>query len=228
MEYTYQDIARMIDHAVLKPDASVGELKEGVELAVEYGVATVCIPPYFVKECAPMLAGTPVLACTTISFPHGGQSTVVKVAESMQALKDGARELDMVVNVSRVVSEQWAEVQEDIAAVVQVVHEEGAKLKVIFENALLNEEQKIRLCQICGELGVDWIKTSTGFAAGGATLDDVKLMRRHAPADVQIKASGGVRTLDDVLAFRALGVSRVGASGTRKILDACKQQRARA
>ena len=203
---------------------SLDELEEGIEVAIEYDVASVCILPFFVEDCAAMLAGTSVVPCTTIAFPHGCQATVVKIAETLQAVKDGAKELDMVINISRAISEDWYGVGEDIHSVVNIAHDNGAKVKVIFENALLNDQQKITLCELCGDLGVDWVKTSTGYGATGATPADVKLMREHSPENVQIKASGGIRGLDDLLKYRALGVTRVGASGTQKILDECKRR----
>ena len=214
----------MIDHALLRPYMSMDELEEGIEMAIDYDVASVCILPFFLEECAAMLAGTTVIPCTTIAFPHGCQATVVKIAETLQAIKDGAKELDMVVNISRVISEDWYGVGEDIHAVVNIAHDNEVKVKVIFENALLNDQQKITLCELCGDLGADWVKTSTGYGATGATLEDVRLMREYSPSRVQIKASGGVRDLDDLLKFRSLGVSRVGASATKKILDECRKR----
>lgn len=224
MDYTYEDIARMIDHSLLNPTLSDRDLEAGCELALAYDVASVCIMPYYLKRCAELLKGSTVNASTTIGFPHGGHTTAVKVAEAKQALCDGGQELDMVVNVSKVLSGDWEYVRSDIAAVIDVTHKQGQRVKVIFENCYLNDEQKIKLCEICGELGADWVKTSTGYGTGGATMDDLKLMRQHSPASVQVKAAGGVRDLDKLLEVRALGVTRVGASRTADILDECKRR----
>lgn len=224
MDYTYDDIAKMIDHSLLNPTMTWDDLEAGCRTGVEYNVATVCIMPYALPRCAEILAGSTVKASTTIGFPHGGHTTAVKVAEARQALADGGQELDMVVNISKVLSGDWDYVREDLAAVIDVTHEAGQKVKVIFENCYLADEHKIRLCEICGELGADWVKTSTGYGTGGATHDDLKLMRKHAPPEVQVKAAGGVRTLDALLEVRALGVTRVGASRTVSMLDECKSR----
>jgi deoxyribose-phosphate aldolase len=168
------------------------------------------------------LAGSPVRASTTIGFPHGGHTTAVKEAEAKRAVADGGQELDMVINISQALSGRWAYVRDDIRAVIDVAHGADRQVKVIFENCYLNDAQKIRLCEISGELGADWVKTSTGYGPGGATPADLALMRRHAPSRVQIKAAGGVRDLDTLLQVRALGVTRVGASRTSGILDECR------
>lgn len=224
MDYSYSDIAKMIDHSLLNPALTVDELEQGIRLALEYDVASVCIMPFYLKRCAELLAGTGVRASTTIGFPHGGHTTAIKVAETARALDDGGEELDMVVNISKVRSGDWNYVRDDVGAVIALVHDRGQKVKVIFENAYLDDSQKIRLCEICGELGADWVKTSTGYAPGGATLDDLRLMRRHSPPHVQVKAAGGVRTLDALLEVRALGVTRVGATRTREILEEVKRR----
>ena len=224
MDYTYLDIAKMIDHSLLNPTLSAEELEKGCRLAVQYDVATVCIMPYYLRRCAEILAGSRVKPGTTIGFPHGGHATAIKAAEARQALADGARELDMVVNISAVLSGNWDYVRDDIKAVVEVTHEAGQKIKVIFENCYLNDEQKIRLCEICGELRADWIKTSTGYGSGGATDADLILMRKHSPAHVQVKAAGGIRDLDALLRVRALGVTRCGATRTAAMLDECRRR----
>jgi deoxyribose-phosphate aldolase len=224
MDYTYQDIAKTIDHSLLQPTLTDEELEAGCRLAVEYNVASVCIKPYSLKRCAELLAGSTVEPSTTIGFPHGGHTTAVKVAEAETALDDGGTELDMVVNIGKVLSGDWDFVRADIRAVNDVTHARSQKLKVIFENCYLEDSHKIRLCEICGELGVDWVKTSTGYGTGGATIDDLKLMRKYSPNRVQVKAAGGVRTLDQLLEVRAVGVSRVGASRTAAILDECRQR----
>lgn len=224
MEYTYEDIAKMIDHSLLNPTLRVEELEDGLRVAREYDVASACIMPYYLRRCAEALAGTTVKASTTIGFPHGGHATSTKVAEARQALLDGGEELDMVVNISQVISGHWDDVRDDIQAVVEVVHDYSQRVKVIFENCYLNDDQKIRLCKICGEVGADWVKTSTGYGTGGATDHDLKLMREHSPPHVQVKAAGGVRSMDRLLEVRALGVTRVGASRTVDILDECKRR----
>lgn len=224
MAYTYEEIARMIDHSLLRPSLTVRELEEGCRTALAYGVASVCIMPYHLKRCAEILRGSGVKAGTTVGFPHGGHAPSVKLAEARQALADGAEELDAVVNISRVLSGDWDPVREELEAIVDLAHGEGAKVKVIFENAYLGDPQKIRLCEICGAIGADWVKTSTGYGPGGATLEDLRLMREHAPPHVQVKAAGGVRSLDRLLEVRAIGVTRVGASRTVDILQECKRR----
>jgi deoxyribose-phosphate aldolase len=224
MDYTYRDIAKTIDHALLNPTLTASDLERGIQLALAYDVASVCILPYYLKRCAERLRGSTVKAGTTIGFPHGGHATAAKLAEARQALADGGEELDMVVNVSQVISGEWGYVSDDIRAVIDAAHEAGRKVKVIFENCYLNDAQKIRLCEICGELSADWVKTSTGFGTGVATLEDLQLMRKHALPGVQVKASGGIRDLDTLLRMRAMGVTRVGASGTAGILDECRKR----
>lgn len=224
MDYTYPDIAKMIDHSLLHPALTMEELERGCGLAREYEVASVCILPYYLPRCAGLLGGSGVKASTTIGFPHGAHTTAVKVAETRQALADGGEELDMVVNISQVLSGRWDYVREDLRAVIEVAHDAGRKVKVIFENCYLNDDQKIRLCDICGELKADWVKTSTGYGTGGATLEDLKLMRKHSPPHVQVKAAGGVRDLDKLLEVRALGVTRCGATRTAEILDECRRR----
>ena len=214
MDYTYDDIAKMIDHSLLRPTLTAAELEDGIRLAIDYNVASVCIMPYYLKRCAEMLKSSMVKASTTIGFPHGVHTTDVKLFEAQRALDDGCQELDMVCNISQVLSNDWDSVRQDIKAVVDLVHARGQKVKVIFENCYLQEEHKIRLCEICGKLNADWAKTSTGYGPGGATTEDLKLMRKMLPRQVQVKAAGGVRDLDRLLEVRAIGVSRVGATCT--------------
>ncbi len=223
MTYTYLDIAKMIDHSLLNPTMDQVTLEKGVQIGLAYDVGSVCIMPYYLRRCAELLAGSTVKASTTIGFPHGGHTTAIKVAEAERALTDGGQELDMVVNISKVLSEDWDYVRTEIKAVVDLAHAEGQKVKVIFENCYLEDKHKIKLCEICGDVGADWVKTSTGYGTGGATHEDLKLMRQHAPATVQVKAAGGVRTFDALLAVRELGVTRVGASRTVTILDECRE-----
>lgn len=224
MDYTYLDIAKMIDHSLLNPTLTYEEMEAGCQLALKYDVASVCILPYALSRCSEILAGSDVRASTTIGFPHGAITTAMKVAEAKQALRDGGEELDMVANISRVLSGQWAEVEADIRAVTEVTQAAGQKIKVIFENCYLNNDQIIRLCEICGGIGVDWVKTSTGYGTSGATDEDLILMRANSPENVQVKAAGGVRTLDRLLEVRALGVTRSGATRTQEMLDECKKR----
>lgn len=219
---TLADLAQMFDHSLLQPHLTDADLAAGCRLARDYGVASVCIKPYAVKLAAKLLAGSPVRVSTTVGFPHGGHLPAVKVFESRLAIDDGATELDMVVNIGKVLSGEWNFVADDIARVVELAHTHGAKVKVIFENALLKDEHKVELCRICGTVRADWVKTSTGYAETGATIPDLKLMREHSPPHVQVKAAGGVRTYEKLLEVRALGVTRVGATATATILDEAK------
>ena len=228
IQYTVRDIAKMIDHSLLRPTMTVAELEQGIGLARQYDVASVCILPYYLKRCAELLAGSDVLPSTTIGFPHGGHTMAVKLAEARQALADGGIELDMVVNLSKVLSGDWDYVRDEIRAIVDLTHGAGGKVKVIFENCYLQDEHKIRLCEICGEVRADWVKTSTGYGTGGATLDDLRLMRKHAPSHVQVKAAGGVRDLDMALAVREIGVTRFGCTRTAEILQDCQRRLAAA
>ncbi|SFI85735.1 deoxyribose-phosphate aldolase [Planctomicrobium piriforme] len=218
----YHDISRMIDHALLSPRLTAADLDAGIDLALRYEVASACIMPYALRHCAERLSGTGVKASTTIGFPHGSQPTSVKQFEAEHAIANGCEELDMVVNISQVLSGAWDAVRTDIQAVIAPAHAAGRKVKVIFETCDLLNDHKRRLCDICGELNADWVKTSTGFSTQGATLADVQLMRACSPPHVQVKAAGGVRTFDDLLAFRTAGATRIGTSKTRELLEACR------
>ncbi len=209
----------MIDHSLLVPTLTSEELERGCALARDYDVASVCIMPHYLARCAAILAGSRVRPSTTIGFPHGGHTTAAKLAETRQAIGDGGQELDVVVNISRVLSGDWRYVETELRALIDATHAANRQVKVIFENCYLQDEHKIRLCEICGSLGADWVKTSTGFGSGGATLADIALMRLHSPPHVQVKAAGGVRDLDMLLEVRALGATRVGARSTQAILD---------
>lgn len=224
LAYSYSDVAKMIDHSLLNPTLKWDDLENGIALALAYDVASVCIMPYALKHCAERLHGSNVRASTTIGFPHGVHTTAIKVAEAHQALADGGEELDMVVNISKVLSGDWLHVEDDIRAVVEETHAAGQKVKVIFENAYLKDDQKIRLCDICAEVGADWVKTSTGYAPTGATDADLMLMRKHSPVSVQVKAAGGVRDLDALLRVRALGVTRCGATRTASMMDEARRR----
>lgn len=219
LDYTYSDIAKMIDHSLLNPSLTVAELEAGCAIARLYDTASVCILPYYAARCTELLAGSDVHSSTTIGFPHGGHTTAIKLAEAARALKDGATELDMVINISQARSGNWDYVAAEIRELAALTHAGGAKIKVIFENAYHDDAAKIRLCEICGGIGVDWVKTSTGYAATGATMDDLKLMRAHSPANVQVKAAGGIRDLDALLSVRAIGVTRAGATRTVTMME---------
>jgi deoxyribose-phosphate aldolase len=219
---TYDAIARRIDHSLLGPTLGGAELEEGCRLAARYGVASVCIKPYAVELAARILAGTGVAVGTTVGFPHGGNSTAAKVFEARQAMADGATELDMVINIGQAIAGEWDAVKSDIQAVTKAAHDGGALVKVIFENCYLNEDHKIRLCHVCGEVRADYVKTSTGYGTGGATFEDLRLMRRMSPPHVKLKAAGGVRTLEMMIHCAEIGCDRIGASRTAEILDELK------
>lgn len=223
-QYSYGEIAKMIDHSLLNPALTTQELDTGCKLARQYEVASVCILPYYLARCAELLRGSGVQPSTTIGFPQGANTTAVKIAEIQQALKDGGTELDAVINIGKARSGDWDYVGREIETMTRATHGGRAKIKLIFENAYLDDAAKIRLCDICGQIGVDWVKTSTGFASTGATVADVKLMREHSPSHVQVKAAGGVRTLDALLEFRAAGATRVGSSSTAQILGECRKR----
>ncbi len=218
----YADVAKMLDHSLLQPTLTDPDLEQGCRLARQYDVASVCIKPYAVRLAADILAGSTVAVGTTVGFPHGSHLTAIKVDEAERATEDGARELDMVVNIGKVLSRDWTFVAADLQAVVEAAHRQRALVKVIFENCYLQDEHKQELCRICGELRADFVKTSTGYGDAGATDHDLQLMRRCSPPHVQVKAAGGVRTYERLLAVRSLGVSRVGAPATRAILDECR------
>ncbi len=220
----YHDYAKMIDHSLLMPTMDQRQLEEGCQLAVAYDVASVCILPYYLKRCAELLAGSTVQPSTTIGFPHGGHATAIKRYEAEQAIEDGCQELDMVVNISQVLSENWGYVTQDIAAVISVAHAAGRKVKVIFENCYLQDSHKIQLCRICSDLRADWVKTSTGYGSGGATIEDLQLMLANVAPGVQVKAAGGVRDLATLKQVRELGVTRCGASRTQAMLDEARQE----
>jgi len=224
MTYTYEQVAKMIDTSLLNPGLDENALEEGCRIALKYNAASACVMPFYLKKCAEILAGSTVKASTTIGFPHGGHTTVVKVAEAQQALADGGEELDMVVNISKVLSGDWDYVRDDIKAVVDLVRDHGQKSKIIFENCYLNDDQKIKLCEICAELNPDWVKTSTGYAHGGATMEDLKLMIAHSPEHIQVKAAGGIRTLDALLEVMDLGVTRVGSTRTAEFCEQYKER----
>lgn len=216
---SYDAIAKRIDHSLLGPTLTRQELEEGCRLAARYGVASVCIKPYAVALARECLKGSGVAVGTTIGFPHGGHSPSVKIYEARQTLDDGATELDMVINIGQAIAGEWDAVGSEIAAITKLAHDNGAIVKVIFENCYLNDDQKVKLCQICAETSADYVKTSTGYGTGGATPEDLRLMRRSAPPRVKLKAAGGIRTLDAAIEAAKLGCDRIGASRTAEILD---------
>jgi deoxyribose-phosphate aldolase len=225
-DLTERDIANAIDHSLLRPELDDAFIEEGCRLAAEYDVASVCVRPADVRRAAGILAGTDVAVGTTIGFPHGGHATATKVEEARRALADGARELDMVIQIGALKSGRDADVQADIAAVVEVAHEAGAIVKVIFENAYLTDDEKVRACRLSEAAGADFVKTSTGFAPTGATHDDLRLMRANTAPHIGVKAAGGVRTLDGLLEVMALGVTRIGATQTKAIIDDFRARKA--
>ncbi|MGF1484965.1 MAG: deoxyribose-phosphate aldolase [Opitutales bacterium] len=226
---TVNELAKMIDHSLLHPTMSDADVQAGCELSRDYGVATACIKPYSIHQALDILAGSGVDACAVIGFPHGNSTTGIKVVEAEAAALAGAKEIDMVVNVGKVKTAAWDYISREVTLINEAVVAAGSILKVIFENDYLTLDEIGRLCEICSEAKVAFVKTSTGYgfvkqesgqyAYKGATHEHLKLMREKCPDTVQIKAAGGVRTLDDLLAVRALGVSRIGATATQVMLD---------
>jgi deoxyribose-phosphate aldolase len=223
---TYEQVAKTIDHSLLRPELELDVVREGVELARRYSVASATVRPADVAFAVELLDGSDVFVSTVVGFPHGSSTTETKAFEAERALDLGAREIDMVLNIGRLRSGLTDEVQEDIAAVVAVARGKGAIVKVIFENAYLDETQKELACRLSEAAGAAFVKTSTGFAPTGATIEDLRLMRRCVGPDVQVKAAGGVRTLDALLEVMAVGVTRIGATATERILEDFKARKA--
>jgi deoxyribose-phosphate aldolase len=221
---TYEQLAKTIDHSLLRPELTDQDIIEGCELAARYHVASVCVKPYHVSLAVEKLKGSDVAVGTVVGFPHGAHTTQTKVFEAQKALKDGAVELDMVINIGALRSGQTDYVREDIRAVVEAA-KGRALVKVILENAYLTDEQKVQGCKLVEEAGADFVKTSTGFAPSGATIEDLKLMRASVGPKVRVKAAGGVRSLDAILAVIDVGVTRVGATATAAILDEFRNRR---
>lgn len=230
---TPADIARLIDHALLHPTLTDNDLKEGCRLAVKYQTATVCIKPYAVKQASEWLFDSGVMVSTVIGFPHGSNTIEQKLSECKQAISDGAVELDMVVNVGKVLSEDWSYIQEELQTIQSVLNEKRIILKVIFETDFLTTPYKIKLCSICNDAKVAFVKTSTGFGfvkqrengfqTTGATTEDIALMRKYCDPQIQVKASGGIRTLNDVLKMVKAGATRIGTGSTQTIMDEALQ-----
>jgi deoxyribose-phosphate aldolase len=223
---TERDIAKTIDHSLLRPELDDTFVEDGCRLAAEYDVASVCVRPTDVRRAVAILDGTDVAVGTTIGFPHGNHLTETKVQEARRALADGATELDMVLPIGALKSGRDEDVERDIAAVVEVAHAAGAIVKVIFENAYLSDDEKVRACRLAERAGADFVKTSTGFAPSGATHHDLRLMRANTSPHVRIKAAGGVRSLDALLDVMALGVTRIGATQTKAIIDEFRARKA--
>ncbi len=237
MKYTYTELAKMIDHSLLHPTLTDREVEDGCRLAARYGVASVCLKPYAVRRATELLRGTDIIVGCVVGFPHGNSATEVKSFETEVACRDGATEIDMVINLGKALSGEWDYVERDVRAVCDAAHQRGAKVKVILENdylaqggaGLTGDDFKRRLCQICERAGADWVKTSTGYgfvkrpdgnySYQGATERDLALMRATCSPKVQVKAAGGVRDLDGLIKVRDLGGSRCGATATAAILD---------
>jgi deoxyribose-phosphate aldolase len=222
-------LAKYIDHSLLHPTMTDKELETGCAVALKYNTASVCIKPYAVKKAASILSSSEVAVCTVIGFPHGSNTDSIKIEETNEACKNGATEIDMVVNIGKVLSADWDYVSKEVELINAVCLKNGAMLKVIFENDFLNTDQKIKLCEICSNIGVAFVKTSTGygyvkqdngmFLTRGATLEDIKLMKNHCSPEVKIKAAGGIRTLSDMLKAIDAGATRIGATATAAILE---------
>ena len=221
-----RDIAKAIDHSLLRPELDDDFVEAGCRLAAEYDVASVCVRPVDVRRAAAILAGTNVKVGTVIGFPHGSSTTATKVYEAHRALEDGATELDMVIDIGALKSGRDTDVQADIAAVVEAAHAGGAIVKVIFENHYLTDDEIVRACHATEAAGAEFVKTSTGFAASGATHEDLALMRASVSDHVQVKAAGGVRTLDALIDVMNLGPTRVGATATAAIIDDFRARKA--
>jgi deoxyribose-phosphate aldolase len=223
---TERDVAKTIDHSLLRPELDDTFIEDGCQLARKYDVASVCVRPADVKRASAILEGSDVAVGTTIGFPHGNHRTDTKVFEARRALEDGATELDMVLQIGALKSGRDPDVEADIRAIVEVAHAAGAIVKVTFENAYLTDEEKVRACHAAERAGADFVKTSTGFAPSGATHDDLRLMRANTAPHIQVKAAGGVRTLDALLAVMELGVTRIGATQTEAIIEEFRERKA--
>ena len=218
MRLTPHDIAKMLDHSTLQPFLTDEDIRKGCELALRYDTASVCARPCDMPLVASLLRGSDVKVCTVIGFPHGTHRTAIKVAEAKQALADGCTELDMVINIGKLLGGDEDYVRDEIRQIVQVAHEAGALVKVILETCYLTDAQKVIACHLSEEAGADFVKTSTGYGTKGCTIQDLQLMRRSVSERVQVKGSGGIRDLDTVLSARAVGATRCGVSATVAIM----------
>jgi len=224
MQYSYTELAKMFDHSLLNPTLTEQQLESGIATALAYDVASVCIMPYYHKRTVELLNGSTVHPSSVVGFPHGGNTTKTKLIEAEQLIDDGCVELDMVINISRALSGDWTYLTAEIDAIVKLSQAANRKVKVIFENCYMNEEQKIRLCKICCDLGADWVKTSTGYGTGGATMEDLQLMLDNVSAPVQVKAAGGIRDCDALIKVKQMGVTRVGSSKSPDMLDEVRRR----
>ena len=219
MSITPHDIAKMLDHSTLQPFLTEEDIRKGCELALKYDCASVCARPCDVPILAEMLKGSDVKVCTVIGFPHGSHETAIKVAEAKLALEEGCQELDMVLNIGKMIHGDHDYVKSEIKQIADLAHANNAIVKVILETCYLTDEQKKLACRLSEEAGADFVKTSTGYGSKGCTIDDLKLMRSAVSANVRVKGSGGIRDLDTVLSARAVGASRCGVSATAKIME---------
>ena len=219
MSITPHDIAKMLDHSTLQPFLTEEDIRKGCELALKYDCASVCARPCDVPILAEMLKGSDVKVCTVIGFPHGSHETAIKVAEAKLALEEGCQELDMVLNIGKMIRGDHDYVKSEIKQIADLAHANGVIVKVILETCYLTDDQKKTACRLSEEAGADFVKTSTGYGSKGCTIDDLKLMRAAVSANVRVKGSGGIRDLDTVLSARAVGASRCGVSATAKIME---------
>jgi len=218
----YEEIAGMIDHSLLKPYLTNKEIEDGCGIADEYKTASVCVRPCDVKRAVEILKDSPVLVTSVIGFPHGTTTVQTKVFEAKEAIDNGAVELDVVLNIGKLKSKDYDYVKEDLKAVTEIAHENNVVVKAIFENCYLDDDEKISACEICNEIGVDYVKTSTGFGTGGAEDKDLKLMRENTDPEIKLKAAGGIRTLERAIEVKKMGCSRLGATATVGILERLK------
>lgn len=218
----YEEVASMIDHSLLKPYLTDKEIEEGCRIADEYKTASVCVRPCDVKRAVEILKDSSVLVTSVIGFPHGTTTVQTKVFEAKEAIDNGAVELDVVLNIGKLKSKDYDYVKEDLKAVTEIAHENNVVVKVIFENCYLDDDEKISACKICNEIGVDYVKTSTGFGTGGAEDKDLKLMRENTDPEIKLKAAGGIRTLERAIEVKKIGCSRLGATATVGILERLK------
>jgi deoxyribose-phosphate aldolase len=219
---TCEDLAKMIDHSLVRPELTEEQVHEGCRVAAQYQVASVSVRPCDVDAAVRWLSGTGVAAGSVSGFPHGSSTTAAKLYETRDLLRRGAKEIDMVINIGKLISRQFQYIESELLQMAQACHESGAILKVIFENAYLTDDLKVIACKICKKTGVDFAKTSTAFAPGGYTPEDLRLMVRNCGGVVKVKAAGGVRTLEKALEVYEIGCDRFGATQTAAILDAWK------
>lgn len=219
---TTEKLAKVFDHAILRPDQTTEDVIKGCEVAKKYNLASVCVKPCDVAQASELLAGTDVMVGTVISFPHGNSSTAAKVAESLQALQDGAIELDVVLNIGHLKSGLYQQVEQELTEIISQSKAKNSQVsfKIIFETAYLTNDEIVKACEISQKAGAHFVKTSTGFASAGATYEHIELMRASVPQEMEVKASGGIKTLEQVLKFLELGSTRIGSSSSDQIVDA--------